>query len=193
MRTDHGWSGTMSLPRVLTLTEDGILRMNPPVEIERLRFNGQRRADLEVRADSEFVVEGLSGNSLELSVVMRAPDARQYGVKVCCSPGGEEQTLVYCDAGDQQLKVDTTHSSLTEEPKSIEAGPLRLKAGEPLHLRVFVDRSVVEVFANDGRQAVMRRIYPSRPDSLGVRLFSHGGPARVTTLEAWDLMPSNPY
>ena len=30
MRTDYGWSGTMSLPRVLTLAEDGTLRMNPP-------------------------------------------------------------------------------------------------------------------------------------------------------------------
>jgi beta-fructofuranosidase len=57
---------------------------------------------------------------------------------------------------------------------------------------VFVDKSVVEVFAN-GRQAVMRRIYPSREDSLGVALFSEGGPARVTTLEAWDMDPSNLY
>ena len=67
-----------------------------------------------------------------------------------------------------------------------------MKADEPLSLRVFVDKSVVEVFAN-GRQAVMRRIYPSREDSVGVRLFSNGGPAGVTTLEAWDMMPSNPY
>jgi beta-fructofuranosidase len=57
---------------------------------------------------------------------------------------------------------------------------------------VFLDKSVVEVFAN-GRQAVMRRVYPSRPDSLGVRLFSHGGPARVATLAAWEMMPSNPF
>jgi len=39
----------------------------------------------------------------------------------------------------------------------------------------------------------MRRIYPSREDSVGVTLFSTGAPATVTTLEAWDIMPSNPY
>ncbi len=39
----------------------------------------------------------------------------------------------------------------------------------------------------------MRRVYPSRRDSLGVVLFSKGGPARVTSLNAWELMPSNPY
>mgnify|MGYP003745972113 FL=1 len=74
----------------------------------------------------------------------------------------------------------------------MEAGPLDLPAGQPLRLRVFVDKSVVEVFAN-GRQAVMRRIYPARPDSLDVVLFTQGGPLHVSQLEAWDIAPSNPY
>lgn len=84
------------------------------------------------------------------------------------------------------------HFVVPEGPKSVEAGPLELGADEPLRLRVFVDKSVVEVFAN-GRQAVMRRIYPSCEESVGVTLFSKGGPASVTRLEAWDMMPSNPY
>jgi beta-fructofuranosidase len=192
MRTDHGWSGTLGLPRVLSLDRDGGLLMNPPEEIERLRYNGQRRTDLRVAADGELKVEGVGGNSLELALEIRPGDARQFGVKVCASPNGEEQTLVYYDTVDRKLKVDTTRSSLTEGPKSIEAGPLSLKEGEPLRLRVFVDKSVIEVFAN-GRQAVMRRVYPSRPDSVGVRLFSQGGAALVPSLEAWEMMPSNPY
>ena len=123
---------------------------------------------------------------------LSAKDARQFGVKVCCSPDGEEQTLVYYDAAEKRLKVDTTKSSLAEGPKGVEAGPLELRADEPLKLRVFVDKSVVEVFAN-GRQAVMRRMYPSRDgerrrgDLLPRRL------GHVDQLEAWDMMPSNPY
>jgi len=120
-------------------------------------------------------------------------DAKQYGLKVCCSPDGEEQTLIYYDAVDKKLKIDTTESSLREGPKSVEAGPLELKAGEPLKLRVFIDKSVVEVFANDGRRAIARRIYPSRKDSVGVALFSRGGSLKVPSVEAWEMMPSNPY
>lgn len=123
---------------------------------------------------------------------MSADTAAQFGVKVCCSPDGEEQTSVFYDAEEKQLKIDTTHSSLAEGPKSVEGGPLDLKPGEPLRLRVFVDRSVVEAFAND-RQAVLRRIYPTRRDSLGVVLFNRGGPAKVKTLVAWDMAPANPY
>ena len=192
VRTDFGWSGTMSLPRVLSLGEDGMLRIDPPVEIERLRYNGRKKTNLLVKADSELPLEGIGGDSIELALEMNAKDAKQFGVKVCCSPGGEEQTLIYYDAVEKMLKVDTTNSSLTKGRKSVEAGPLALKADEPLKLRVFVDKSVVEVFAN-GRQAVMRRIYPSRADSVAVRLFSNGGPVSVPSLDAWDMMPSNPY
>jgi sucrose-6-phosphate hydrolase SacC (GH32 family) len=192
MRQDYGWSGTMSLPRVLSLGDDGLLRMNPPEEIEKLRYNGRQKTDLAVKAGADLTLAGISGNSLELALEISARDAKQFGLKVCTSPGGEEQTVVYYDAVEKKLKVDTTKSSLAEGAKSIEAGPLALADGESLKLRVFVDKSVVEVFAN-GRQAVMRRIYPSRSDSVGVALFSTGGDARVPKVEAWDLMPSNPY
>jgi sucrose-6-phosphate hydrolase SacC (GH32 family) len=191
-RMDFGWSGTMSLPRVLSLGEDGGLRVDLPEEIERLRSNGKTAEGITVPADSEDVLEGIGGDSIELAVEMESGDATRFGLKIGCSPDGEEQTLVFYDAQERALKVDTRRSSVAGGPKTVEAGPFELKEGEPLELRVFVDKSVVEVFANR-RQAVMRRIYPSREDSVGVRLFSAGGPARVTKLQAWEMRPSNPY
>ncbi len=127
---------------------------------------------------------------------MRPGDARRVGVKVCCSPidvpAGAEETIVFYDAVERKLKVDTSRSSLGEGPKSVEGGPLDLGPGEALILRVFVDRSVVEVFAND-RQAVMRRIYPTRADSVSVCLFSEGADVVIESLRAWDMAPSNPW
>ena len=90
------------------------------------------------------------------------------------------------------LKVDTRRSGPQDLPGAVEAAPFELEDGERLKLRIFVDRSVVEVFANS-RQAIARRVFPSRRDSVGVRLFSSGGDARVHTLEAWNITPSNPY
>lgn len=191
-RTTRGWSGTMSLPRLLALGEDGTLRIRPVKELEALRYNAQKLAPRAVKADSEVPLKSISGNCIELQTEIIPGHAKQFGVKVCCSPGGEEQTLIYYDTDDKKLKIDTRKSSLGDGPKSIEAGPLQLQPGEPLKLRIFVDKSVIEVFAND-RQAVTRRIYPTRKDSVGVALFSKGGDAEVSALEAWDMMPSNPY
>ncbi len=191
-RPDYDWSGTMTLPRVLSLPEDGILRMDPPEEIERLRYRPVEIANLAVPNDSDVSVPEVAGNSLELEIEMDAPGAAQFGVKVCCSPDGAEETLVYWDRAAGKLTVDATRSSTADVLKTIEAGPVKLRDGEPLRLRVFVDKSIVEVFANS-RQAVMRRIYPSRPDSVGIKLFSKGAPASVKRLRAWQIMPSNPY
>lgn len=187
-----GWSGTLSLPRVLSLGDDNTLRMWPPQELEALRYNPFEESEFVIQEDVEIPLEKINGNSLEILIEMEPDGARQFGLKVCVSPDGQEQTLVFYDAVEKKLKIDTNQSSLVQGRKSVEAGPLELKNDERLTLRLFVDKSVVEVFAN-GRQAVTRRIYPSRKDSLGVRAFSRGGVTKVVRLKAWDMMPSNPY
>jgi beta-fructofuranosidase len=191
-RQASGWSGTMSLPRVLTLGDDGLLRMKPIEELVALRYNERHMAETTIEAGAEVTVREVIGDTLELTIRLLPGRAQECGVKVCRSPDGSEQTRVYYDAGDGQLKIDTRQSSQWQGAKSVESGPFQLRPNEELVLSVFVDRSVVEVFAN-GRQAVMRRIYPSRPDSLGVSLFANGGSARLLGLSAWDMMPSNPY
>ena len=191
-RTTHGWSGTLSLPRVLSLGEDGLLRMDLPEEIEALRYGEVQKGPFVVPADEEAPIDGVAGNSLELLVELESAAASQFGVKVCASPDGQEETSVFYDAEEKLLKVDTRRSGPEDTPKAVEAAPFELKPGERLKLRVFVDKSVVEVFAN-GRQAIARRIYPSRQDSVGVRVFSGGADARVHSLKAWKITASNPY
>jgi len=191
IRDKEGWSGTMSLPRVLSLDEAGQLLMQVPQELELLRYNPQQADSLTIAADSEVPLPW-QGDSLELLLEFEPTKAQQFGVKVRCSPEGEEETIIFYDSAEKKLKIDTRKSSTEEGPKSIEAGPLELADDEPLRLRVFVDKSIIEVFAND-RQAVMRRIYPARGDSMGIKLFSTGTASRANVIKAWDIMPSNPH
>jgi len=57
---------------------------------------------------------------------------------------------------------------------------------EPLKLRIFLDKSSIEVFAN-GKQCVAMRVYPSRDDSIGVSLRSQGKDATLKRLDAWQM------
>ena len=186
------WSGMLSLPRVLWLAEDKTLRMTSAEELAILRADHKTSGGRTVKADTEAPLKDISGDSLELCVEMAARKAASYGIKVLCSPDGQEQTIVFYDAIERKLKIDTTRSSLGGGLKSVEGGPLELAPDEPLRLKIFVDRSVVEVFAND-RQAVARCVYPTRDDSLGVVLFSRGGPAEVAGMDAWKMSPANPW
>lgn len=55
-----------------------------------------------------------------------------------------------------------------------------------LKLRVFIDKSVVEVFVN-GKLALAVRVYPSRKDAIGVSLRSQGQDSKLKSLEAWQM------
>ena len=192
VRAAHGWSGTLSLPRVLSLGDDGRLRMDVPEEIKKLRYDAAHREPFTLQPDTDIAWDKIAGDSLELLVEMESAEASAYGVKVRASPDGSEETSIFYDARERRLKVDTRRSGPANTPRAVEAAPLALQDGEKLRLRIFVDRSVVEVFAG-GRQAVARRIYPARRDSVGVRVFANGGGARVHALKAWRIAPSNPF
>src|SRR5262249_6353478 len=56
MRTDFGWSGTMSLPRVLSLGADGRLRIEVPQEIERLRYNARNKEPVLLAANADVPI-----------------------------------------------------------------------------------------------------------------------------------------
>ena len=84
--------------------------------------------------------------------------------------------------------VDATRSSLSPEivSRPPEMAPVVIPPDEPFRLHVFVDRSILEVFVN-GRQCLAVRVYPSRPDSLGVSFRSQGRDARLRSLDAWQM------
>jgi beta-fructofuranosidase len=67
-----------------------------------------------------------------------------------------------------------------------ETGPFFLEPGEPVKLRIFIDRSVMEVFVNS-RQCIAVRVYPGRKDSTSVSIRAQGGPAEVIKIDAWEL------
>ena len=86
------------------------------------------------------------------------------------------------------ITIDTSYSSVLPDAlsRAPETAPVYLEPNEPLRLRIFIDRSVVEVFVN-GKQCVAVRVYPGRKDSLGVSLRAQGQSARLMRLDAWQM------
>ncbi|MCE7985393.1 MAG: glycosyl hydrolase family 32 domain protein [Caldilinea sp. CFX5] len=86
------------------------------------------------------------------------------------------------------ISLDTAYSSSLPDvlSRAPETAPIDLAADELLHLRIFIDRSVVEVFVN-GKQCVAARVYPGRADSLGISLRAQGQAAELKALDAWQM------
>ena len=185
-----GWAGVMSLPRVLSLGADGTLRIEPAPELRVLRRDHRRFTGLRVGSGGFLPLEDAGGDCLEITAVLDPGDADEVGLKLRRSPNGDEETTVLYRPAEQRLTLEVVRSSLSADVTGREGqtAPLQLGPDQPLELNIFLDRSVVEVFAN-ARQCLTKRIYPSRPDSLGIGLFAQGGTATAVTIDVWQMSP----
>jgi beta-fructofuranosidase len=198
-----GSPSSMTLPRILSMGKDGALRIEPAPELEALRRNPRRLDNQLVKADSESVLERVNGDALELRVRIDPKHATRCGLKVRRSPDGGEETVIEYHPAKKSLRIDLAKSSLSRGVRyktyvmtgadnpdvTAQKAPFELKPGEPLELRVFLDKTMLEVFAN-GRQCLTQRIYPTRPDSQGIALFSVNGDARFQSVEPLDMAPT---
>ena len=213
----RGWNQIMTLPRRLTLDEDGRLLQQPAGDLASLRGDHQRVDAMTLPANEEVLLDDISGNAMELELEIDPADAPLVELKVLRAPNREEFTRIafFKHRGNRYrqrlsktqamnassaamaalpqryeslISIDTSYSSTLPEAlsRAPETAPVFLGDDEPLHLRVFIDRSVVEVFTN-GRQALALRVYPERDDSLGVSLRAQGRAAQLNRLDAWQM------
>ena len=182
-----GWSGALSLPRVVSLSSDGRLVQQPVPELEKLRGRHFRAADVDLTNQTPELMSEVEGDCLEIVARMVSRQAEPVGLKLRRSPDGQEETKIVFDPWAGTLTVDRSRSSLDRSVAlSPQVAPLRLAPGEPLDLRVFVDRSIVEVFANGGF-SLTTRVYPTRRDATQVVAWGMSDATRVDSLDVWEM------
>lgn len=74
---------------------------------------------------------------------------------------------------------------------TVQLGPFELAGKEPLKLQIFIDASVIGVFANWPRLSD-REGHPARKESLGIGLFARGGKTQLRSMEVWPMTPISP-
>lgn len=187
-----GWAGVMSLPRLLTMDGAGRLGIEPVPELTNLRGGHFHRENFFVANDAALV--DVQGECLEIMVEFVPETAGKFGLKVRCAPDGSEETVILCDFANHFVTIDREKSSLANSThhdklptrQVVRYAPLDWQPGETVRLHVFLDKSVVEVFVN-GRVTLSSRIYPTRSDSQGLRLFAQEGKVTVTSIDIWQM------
>ena len=200
-KNTEGWNHVMSLVRRLNLDDEGLLRIEPVSAIEKQRSDHQHLGEAVLPANKEIVLNGIEGNAMELSARFDCGSAREIRIDLLRSPDREEYTSIRflkgggiaTSPGDYRWKgdalvIDHSHGSLSNDllARPPETAPFQLREGERLDLRIFVDKSILELFAN-GRQAMGLRVYPEREDSVGVSLRALGGESILKSLDAWQM------
>ncbi|MFC5367097.1 GH32 C-terminal domain-containing protein [Salinirubrum litoreum] len=193
---EAGWSGCLSLPRELDVTDEGRLRQRPARELTALRGD-QVVGDDDSAGETLTLSAGehrrlpLAGNRYELAGEFDLEPGATLTLSLFESPAGTEHTRLRYDG--EAVVVDRTDSTngLGRDGDARAAGATtdeqRLPVGDgTLSLRLFADGSIVELFADEAR-CLTSRVYPTREDAEGVSLRATGGDVTISDLRAWHL------
>ena len=194
----------MSLPWHLTPASDNTLRIDPVAELRNLRYDERCLPDLTLSPGEERTLDGFESDCMEFQLTIHPNQASRFGLKLRCSPDGQEETVVTYDTRHQHVIVDFDRASLDpnliygRNPRDTTSAtrrqivPFALRPNEPLHIDCFIDRSVIEIFINS-RICITQRVYPTRPDSLESRLFTEDHPITVKNIGKWEMDATNPW
>lgn len=178
-----GWASCLTLPREIALDEDNRLTVRPAAELRQLRKTVIFEGVTDQQSDS---LGAAAGDCLEISCRVTEANCEKLGLQFRRAPDGEEQTeLVYnFQTGILRLIRDRSSGGgeITLDPCECE---LPLADGEALDLTIYLDKSVIEIYANE-RLTMTSRIYPTRKDALGLNLFTLGGAAKTQTT-VWQM------
>lgn len=181
----HGWAGQMTIPREVFWKEDCIAQ-RPIRELESYRgaevehakhFSGSTR------------LPGVEGQLLDLELVFDAEGDGRVGVRLFV--GDCERTEISWDTRTGWLTLDRSrggmpiHSDAPSHPEC-QVYKARIRRDQnKLNLRIILDRSSIELFAQGGTTVMTSTVYP-RSSSSGVEFFSDGCQTRLEC-RAWPL------
>lgn len=197
------WNGVMTLPRRLTLggAWGDELYQAPFADLSPLHKDHTELCGITLEEGKKYIPEGIGGNAFEMRLSLKPEGIPQtLEIEVLRSPGGEETTRItfFKRKGgmyailpyttDSVIMLDTGGSSADPNamPLPPETAPVVMSVNDELDIRIFADKSIVEVFVND-KQCICQRVYPVRPDSTGVSLLARGCSGTVDKLDFWNM------
>ncbi|WP_373230363.1 glycoside hydrolase family 32 protein [Cohnella sp.] len=172
----EGWRGAMTIPRELTLelrNGETVLIQRPVLELERIRTP---LLEVEGEAVNELNLL-LKDQQLETYEIVAEFELAQgidsFGFNLRTSE--QEETVAGYSVMDSAVFVDRTRSGVVDFHEHFAGKHQAILPSNPqcLQLRLIVDRSSVELFANDGLIVITDLIYPSS-SSLGLSFFCNG-------------------
>ena len=195
-----GWRSAQSLIRSLHLRQfpEGVRLVQRPVEEQQtLRGTPQHYQNERVTEGDDFLsVENVHGSQLEIIAEfvyqpIETPSeaqqlASEFGVRVF--EGENQETVVGYDVASQSLFVDRTQSGDTTFNPQFPTRTIGLMPSDDgiVRMRIFVDRSSVEVFGNDGYVTMSNRIFPDQRKD-GVEVYAIGGTVTLRSLDVWPM------
>ena len=175
-----------SLPRELSLADDGSLLIKPIREMESLRYDGISKKNLNIPQETKEVkitiIENLDSDAYEIKMTIPKKEVFR---KVCgfmlFSNGDADSGL--------PIQFNPVYRSIFLGELQVPFDVSELANDEDIEFRIFVDKYIVEIFINDKQAAV--NAYMDYKDHTGFYGFSAGDDMLIKELNIWKVKPTN--
>ena len=194
---DKDWNGCLSLPRVISLNHDGetITALPIPeitqlrdthIKIENIHIEESKPQDLLKKDEVKPLEQYIQDQSVEI-ILRVSPDKKNKKNK--------EIPSFYCELyGKGDMVTEGTWGYDNEESRFYlgkHSGIFMLNEGEKfLEVRIFIDRSVIEIFVND-RWAISQALDLSPEKSLGFNIHAQETIISINSMEVWGIKSIN--
>lgn len=147
----EGWAHCLSLVKELTL-HAGKLYQYPVEETKQLR---QTKQDLTL-SDKKLIQ---TTNSYELELIISADTEKKIHL---FSDNSKLTSLVLTiDAINGKITMDRTNVGVSFASDYGQTRMSHVQAHQPIHINIFADQSVVELYINHGEKVMSSRLFPS--------------------------------
>lgn len=204
------WRGGMTLPRTLSLADDGqgglALCQQPLPALAGLRGRPWVTAACALGPQPLTLADADAARCADIVLDLRPGGADRIVLSVLGMPGGAlagaaggaEATRIVWQRSTLTLAIDRSASGAVPDGADFSGqrlAPCPLTPDGRLQLRVIVDHSLVEVFAQDGRVCLTEQVF-APPAARTVRLWAEGGAgmtaASLLQADVWPLQAAMP-
>ncbi|WP_223066144.1 GH32 C-terminal domain-containing protein [Paenibacillus caui] len=183
---DSGWAHGAGLPLQLFLKDSATLGVRPVDETQNARESLLVDLQNVTTQEANNALSSVQSDLLEIEVTLDVSGTRHSGVKVLKAPDVAEETFILYNNDTQTINVDRGRSSLHPSiEKGVQGGPLALQNNK-INLRIFVDKSMLEVFAGETK-SISVRVFPMLAESKGVEIYGIDGLPHVDSLRVWQM------
>ncbi|MGP7816628.1 GH32 C-terminal domain-containing protein [Niallia sp. 01092] len=186
------WRSANTIPRKLELktVDNGEIKLiqTPVSQLENLRHNSKSYKQQTI-SENNNLLSNISSDTLELVAdfkVDNTTSASTFGFKV--RKGNSQFTTIGYDKNKKTIYVDRTNSGdsgFYDQFAKLHEAPLATTNGH-IKMHIFIDRSSVELFANDGQVTITDQIFPD-PSSNSIELFANDGEVTLDSLQVYSL------
>lgn len=176
---EDGWAGMMTVPREIHV-KNGKVFTTPIKELEILRTSEKSYENLTLYKPTKF--DGVKGETGELILDIDLKETAEFEIYLRASADKTQKTVLSYNKALELFKINRNESGAGGDGER----ECPILPADKMKLQIFLDRSLVEIFINDGEKVLTSRIYPDS-NSTDIVFVPKDGGFKIDSLKFYEL------